>query len=1801
MNVIEGKTKEYSAANRCVCQKTKERGIRMNRGYRKAKSMKAIFSMMLLTVFMLCQPVFAMQMNRGESALFAYARADEGDGYSALPEQNVLLYAAYDMDVSEQTGGGAVADGTEIRSINLKWITEDSTDNNDANRLYLESTSNAKISMMFQVDVEFSGQYDYNPGDIRITIPAQVWHARKVTAVENGPSVGTTDEDSFSGSMELPIPVYPSTEANFNWQLINGEYVLTNARTIKAASSHTFKFAITDLLPMDVVDMSICDPITARVEVTTHEDNPLKLDSEPIDAQINTSAEIKYAKKSGKLYESYPQGESLSAQMLEKLPDGTKDDYIYVKWTSYHARTNNQPFGMDIEDVYTNAVDEEGNQVTEAVFLGITRYDAQPIENKDNAYSAQISSYDRTAADGPYYYNMVEVWTAYKKSDFPLADAADTGDPVYKMSNTITWKMTETDEAVDKDDRKETSQSDTSTVYYSPVTWKRPLGHFKVNKWTENTVSKDWVYGYALNRIKNNERADMTYIVRTTGYGYPWTSAQTQGKTNEELNDKDALIDTTQESFGQFGWKQVTEDSQTFFNFEDTALTADDFGFVSVQVYEPLKKRYGKNADGSFSYSDDPNLPTPDLIIEYRTEGGDWTRAATATWGTTGTGAMRFIDEAAGVRTENRTLFFPVNADGETDVCDVRYTYVSNVYGGFPHAGCQTAAILWDVKTTIGLKPSERIKGIIEDLFEENDEPSTKFENNVYMDAFGWVGSDGEEQVVDDDFDYSRATLKAAGYGVRLEKSVTSTAEDNNVEKKYVTLHYKGVVTEQSRLKDRADYLAAVASGVIPAETSGVFYDLMPENVMPVLSTVKLREKDIITNVYTVPNYKGTKRVLLVVEAKLTPDPVFKPLENMPGYADQLQITFDAQYFWNDLENNDGQVGMNYMAFESTTPNLITDAQGNATLGTIKGETGEPDDPTAGNNVFTPDMPDEIDEALKNLNPHGKPGDNRFVYGQADAAVEVVTSTESNLDKMVCDDLLGIWTQGLEGQEQVSVYEGHGYTYRLRVSSAVNSTKDIVFYDSLENFMPTGDDFQHMNERKGWSGKWYGKGQWKGTLRAVDLSELIEAGAAPVIYYSVSESGPQFPHPNTLGDQNDDHDYLDDENFDLTNNNIWIKADALDENGMWTVPEGTIVTGIAIDARKTASGADFVLLPDHSMSAYLKMAAPHDQYDPDAYNAKGAYAREADDSDAIDWEAATDPGNNMYAFNNTYMYHAQSRGDGEVWNEPQIIYNDYTRVGIMPEIITVEKEWQDRNDHDQIRPDAVTITAMRKLQGVPGEPQYVLDGSGNKVQAELSEANGWKAAFNQLDVINENGVRCVYSFEESDIDGYESKLEFVSQNKFRLINIHEIEQIEIEGVKEWDDNDNALGLRPASITLDLYCDGKYVKSQKVYPDSNGNWSYSFGEMDKYGPGRVEHVYTVVEEYVPKYSFDDSDLKVLKNTYDPYGNLEVQKIVEGQTDVNASREFTFSLALLSEVTADNQNAAPLTDSFEYRVFELKDGEWEELEEKTGTITGSGTFSIKANQKLVVYRIPSESTYQVTETDAAGFVSSAVDAEGQIEAGRTQQAVFTNSYSASGYLDLSAKKMLTGHEMHNRQFRFELVDMTPGSENEGEVISEGRNGTPAVVENAPVVSEADVHFGRITYSAADAGKTFIYQVREVAENRGGYIYDETVYTVRVEVSDNGDGTLSVVPTFYAGEDVKNEILFENEYRAAGDLVLEAAKLLYGRGLTANEFTFELFERITENGVQEDVKIGTAKNTADGKVVFEGIDLSANAKRW
>ena len=1827
------------------------------------------------------------------------AVAEGGDGHSGSSEDH-----------------GNEADGSKIESIHIHWITPDSPDDSVADNLYLRTSDTSELRMRYQIDVSFSGEFDYEPGNIRVNIPKAIWHKRA-----NNSETGAT-QTALYGGLSLSVPDASSNKTDWHYEInSDGSYSIVNTNTIAATSKAMFQFTITEIYPQYIVDESVSDDLMARVEVVTAEGNTIYLDSNVLTAQIDTEEKLTSGSKGGTLYEF---ADDVPAALLANLPAGTKSsDYLYVKWYVYPYFYGNQYFSLSASDtgsrsgiddteayigVYKEVVDPETGKRTGwehcggAVMLGAVNSGGSVVGSvSNNEWTNDIITRNFTENGTRQYNNVRYVWTAYKKSDFPELNVN------YQFRNQAYWELVEQDPKADypaalggTDPKKVTTASAKDSVEYFQADWHYPPGRFLSFKYTESSIGhkhslsssdewnntthkKNYTYDLALNRLLKGQSTIMNYEVLSVGYGGIFTCgplAGTIGWQDENGGQHEGHLDSAyNENWNSAAWADDmdhylnwyyvmdTTDRWEWFSVvdgnENTRLKksrSDDYRFLGITIASPEIFQWDKQRDPkyyfantTYGFAPDETLPKPAVEVWV-----EFDNKATIT----DTVDTREPSEATGWHYVGSYVV----ESGKTQYVD--FTGLGNVTGYRTRISSNQAATKLAVYPKIELKPSDRVIEIVQQLFEESESPSTPYRNdeNMYVELYKYPENPENtapqqayyipkskyyRQFIN--HDDSRATLTGGGYGVSPSKAVNFSAiTDNDPENRCVHLHYTATVTEASNVHTVGAWQEAVTLGAIKAENGGAWYDLLPEGVRPVISSVKpARSGDKITSVKTYPNWRNTGRIMLVVEMDLKPS----PRTNSAGVIiDEPGIKFNADYDWTDI-NNIGARLVNYIAFESGDDEK---------LGTLKGRIGEPDAMEKVNNNWTPTgEPQTIVDAYRDLDPTSDK--ERFVYAKAVVNLNVDQMAQTEYAKAVQSDLDGIWTQGLEGQTQVNLYEGQAYTYRLRVASCKDTiTSNMVMYDSLENYiMPSGldedkdktklADYNEVQSKKDWDGDWDRKtiqvgaagnkedlevgGQWRGKLVSIDVNDLIRQGCAPVIYYATE---PWLQFGDTTGSVVDEtifFNYIG--RYDLTDE-CWKKVPASAVvDGIWTVPEGTDVTAIALDLRKDVNGGSFELHSQEAAYALLHMVAPDDHEDETQWHAKGAYAHKNADGSAssnedIDWEKALDPKNNMHAYNNTRLICSQADEENpSASSRITMIRNDYTRIGIMPRIIMVEKVWDDDENHDNKRPDSVTVTMKRKLKTQTKWQTVMNETTGKPLTVTLSEKNDWKDIFYQQDAVDEKGREWEYTFEENTIPGYTKAAQKIDDTHFRLTNSHENEKTEVSGRKLWRMNDGQMlpasveSLLPSSVTVKLYRTGKsgekeYVKSLTVRPNEDGEWKYAFTDLDKYERGGFEYDYSV-EEMPVKYFFsstqdpsvlpegyditvpyDPEDIELIYNFYFPFGDLQMDKNILGATAVSKTQEFTYTLML------EGGDGQPVAGEFNYTIYSVAtdaDTGAETLTAvSTGKIAHDGTFKLKGGQRIIVKKLPADAKYSLTEADEEGWtMKGSTRASGTVPTASTVTASFTNQYRASGSATVSVKKSLTGHKLKRNQFQFELVDMTEGSETCGEAIRKNGNSVPADTaqdaDTGVITNTSEFRFSAVSYTEKDHGKTFTYEIHEVipegAEDQGdgtflldGYTYDAAVRTVTVKVTDNGDGTMTTV----VSPDDPSENLFNNVYTAEGDVTLKVFKTLLKRDLEDREFEFELWKSDETGAEIEKIEDGV-RNDEEGGVTFTTLHFT------
>ena len=141
--------------------------------------------------------------------------------------------------------------------------------------------------------------------------------------------------------------------------------------------------------------------------------------------------------------------------------------------------------------------------------------------------------------------------------------------------------------------------------------------------------------------------------------------------------------------------------------------------------------------------------------------------------------------------------------------------------------------------------------------------------------------------------------------------------------------------------------------------------------------------------------------------------------------------------------------------------------------------------------------------------------------------------------------------------------------------------------------------------------------------------------------------------------------------------------------------------------------------------------------------------------------------------------------------------------------------WEDNDDQDGIRPDAVNI----KLKG----NDKLVDSS------ELNEDVKWKHSFTKLPV-RENGNEISYTAEENEIPEYTTSIE-KTDTGYVFTNTHIPETVTVTVDKVWEDGENQDGLRPDSI--DVILTGSDGNTYNATISEKDNWTYIFANLPKY--------------------------------------------------------------------------------------------------------------------------------------------------------------------------------------------------------------------------------------------------------------------------------------------------------------------------------------------------------------------------------
>ena len=412
------------------------------------------------------------------------------------------------------------------------------------------------------------------------------------------------------------------------------------------------------------------------------------------------------------------------------------------------------------------------------------------------------------------------------------------------------------------------------------------------------------------------------------------------------------------------------------------------------------------------------------------------------------------------------------------------------------------------------------------------------------------------------------------------------------------------------------------------------------------------------------------------------------------------------------------------------------------------------------------------------------------------------------------------------------------------------------------------------------------------------------------------------------------------------------------------------------------------------------------------------------------------------------------------------------------------------------------------------------------------------------------------------------------------------------------------------------------KDGKKSTSVTGEGKADFGKItfDKAGT----YTYKVAEENgnESSYNYDSNEYTLIYKVKDVKGELKAEQSITAGDKSADEMVFTNEYAPASmdgdtAITGTKELAGRSMQKDEKFEFTLKAGDeatQKAIDEKDIVLddTNASLSGMRDGQKSTFsfgraeFSKEGEYTFTVTEKDGgkAGmtydtkektFKVKVAKVNGIMTAVQEETPTFKNVYEASGEFTPAGTKTLLSENgnklsVKDNQFKFSVYYT---GHTDGEAVTTGTTGNG---------KDAEIGFGKLSYTISDLEKLVAkgYADKEELDNGARYYIDYVVIenasennalqantqapTFRVEVTDNGDGTLR------AESEEGSKLAFENLYKSDKATVhLNGQKVLEGRPLKADEFTFNVTSDEENAPMPEKTEV---KNKEGGNIDFGTI---------
>jgi hypothetical protein len=1578
--------------------------------------------------------------------------------------------------------------------VDLFWLTDNPSEKED---LKTVTVSQNNITIQYQLTVITNSQ-TYPAESMTITIPYYLWNNRYGNPIK--PELHLPDhEPTDAEKASLQYPFYYTVDDNGTpSDKSDDKMVLKNWKQIDKAYKIEIPVSF-NILPYASYDMSQADfQATAEAQSSTQA-TPETQTTREIKYTLDTGVKLNSVHKSvnctGNNTEDF---RTLQSRYGDEIDEGKVDaldteHYNYVEYKcDYKTNSYNQPFHY----AFTETPGQGGEVVAviNGTYLLKGSQDLQDTrtENQDHTYT-----YTFTTSSSSRY-------SAYVLVRYPK-ESESAGDTPYYTNDINVSAVADDPNDAEKfpDDKNDISTlSDDAGYMWIDYDWL-PQGDLVA--YYKELDYKSFQDQYGVSRMMNGDDAELTGFASMTVKG-----------TNLDYSADDPRYEYSME---------ITDSDLYWHSNNDSTyrrMTSDDYSFTDASLSDYQFEQYDIDKNSGQSYLPSYELNEMPFILQYQ-------KAGENTW------------------SDWKKYYLKENASGSS------YTVTDGEIINAPESSDTIAKVR--VLSPRGLKGNTKFRMNIK-LKLKSDSPqfqewssntetpltnigvrnygTYRFLKNDGNGNYNWYDSlaavEGEDSGrsdwktrsdVETNYDipeyghpaqhyFSDATTGDVEYGDEMTKTTAAKSDtagntfytysdpNNN---KYVTSFTLSATERVSKTDNKS-----IDDGILL--NSGTFYDLLPEGytyrkesakAYDVLSSYylehKINDPGVSVQVNTIDNYKDTGRQMVIFEVTRSKDEenIKDATLHISDYVSKsvresvLKVCFQADLTYQEYLFHPN--GTNLAAFYAGTSQ---DDNARALKGNDSSSMASKDDGTfdSGSDFYGVNDKNGV-SVFKDLNGNDDTATNEAMYASSPVAPEIALPTQSGLTKEV-KGKSGVYSSFDE------VNAGGDYSYRVTYYTGNNGDHGrVVLYDILEdavNIDTTGEE------------------GWKGVFDSVEMYK-IPSEIEPVVYYSTATNLDY----NTMHDNEDNEDVS--QRQDISNSDIWTTEMPSDKSK---------ITAVAVDLSTAADGTSYVFKEKEFASFIIHMKAPDTVPEP------------------------------LYAYNRSaYNSAIKAENAEEGFTNETIVIGSRVKIRMRIDI-PVEKVWKDNDNEDKLRPDSVKFELY--ANGEDTGKSVTLDGKIDEVETEA-----WKAAFTDLPQADDSGNKITYTIKETDLsDYYTSSDEGTQAAGLKIINT--VKPITWSGSMPLTAEKTLDGEKPgnAKFTFELY-DGTKEEGeqplQSVTNDTDGNVAFTPIEFKKDDIGK-EHTYTVVEKASGSkaYTYDSTVYTVkvtpqkgtiAKNTDGSLkGTITAEPAITSSAGSGNVTDMTFANTTKNQsVTAkkvwdDNQDgdyvrpdALKLTLKANGEIYEA-DGVTNPVtltkDDADPSDTTGSTWTYTWNN-LPMADDGQDIKYTVEEEVVPHYTL--IPSTTSSEDGTSETVTLTNKLNTilytGGKLTLEAEKTLDGGKPGNAAFSFTLTGDASNPDGKDEVS-----------QTKSCTSDGKVYFDEISFTKADVGKTFKFEVKEVA-GTGNYKYDKSVYEVTVTPSfgdfTEGETRSIVIDPVYtlktdasgnAADEEVNDIAFANE---------------------------------------------------------------------